>query len=364
MPLTESSLLSTFLGIAATFLWISLLVQIIQEIYKFGGSSKSRAYTAALKDFVGPWATQLLQPEAFEHNFARGPFQFLRFKPGGILLPLGKDQLINSLVRTSPPWIRKSIERLELEIKFQNGSPKPPSAQFNEFLRELNEVDKDSLGYWDALEIRNWMGAWWSGSSPAAESKHLRPPTQLDAREVLIGLREKFVPHIQEVEKNHPQFEENFKYVYRRRNLRQTFIIAFFFACIFNFSVDRIYSDAKSLDPEKAAAVATQAIEYYANQEMDYVLTDSTITEQLSLAREILDNSLKSVKESEAAISYLVDWDKITEDFKSVFLYLIGCIFTAVFVSFGAPFWNDISKTLLSIQQSKRQRNVNSIKEK
>ena len=57
-----STLLTTILGLAGTFLGLAILVQVIQECWKYLFSTKSSGYERALFAFIGPWARQLMKP--------------------------------------------------------------------------------------------------------------------------------------------------------------------------------------------------------------------------------------------------------------------------------------------------------------
>jgi len=88
MNILDNSLLTTLLTMAATFLGLSIVVQVIQELYKYLRSSKGRAYQLALKDFLGPLATELMRPGVLPDVRVRGPFQLMRIRPKGMILPL------------------------------------------------------------------------------------------------------------------------------------------------------------------------------------------------------------------------------------------------------------------------------------
>ena len=138
----NSALFSILIALAATFLGLSVLVQVIQEIYKHLTSSKSRAFNQVLRDFLGPWIAQLYRPGVIPDLVVRGPFQFFRRRPGGRLLPLSKDDLIKALERTAPDWHRQALKYLRMKVKLQGDREKAPSPSWNTFLKGLALAEK------------------------------------------------------------------------------------------------------------------------------------------------------------------------------------------------------------------------------
>ena len=88
MNFLDNSLLTILLTLAATFLGLSIVVQVVQELYKYLRSSKGRAYQIALQDFLGPLAHELLRPGVLPDIRVRGPMQLKRVRSKGMILPL------------------------------------------------------------------------------------------------------------------------------------------------------------------------------------------------------------------------------------------------------------------------------------
>src|SRR6266516_2698378 len=156
MDLTGSPL-STMMAIAAWFLGLSLFVQVLQELYKQLTSSKSRAYSAALIDFAGPFAAQLLQPDVAPDLTIRGPFQFRRLRPQGRLQPLEKESLVSALERTQPTWYRLTRQALEFEEALQTKDRLDVSPTFKEFLKTLGAGLNELPGKYDAAVMKNFL---------------------------------------------------------------------------------------------------------------------------------------------------------------------------------------------------------------
>ncbi|MBK7632748.1 MAG: hypothetical protein IPJ23_19090 [Ignavibacteriales bacterium] len=172
----------------------------------------------------------------------------------------------------------------------------------------------------------------------------------IDAKQLLSEFSKKFLPHIEDAAKNFSQFERNFEYTYGRANIKLTFFIALIITIFFNLGIDVLYKNALETNPEEAIKFAETTMEYY---EQHKASQDSLIQNKLELANQIMTETL-SRESSDQSIAELIDFSAIpnmlTWDF---LLYLLNCIITSIFITFGAPFWNDIASALLKIQKGK-----------
>ena len=345
-----ASLLSNLLGIAASFLGVSLLVQVFQEIYKFLTSSKSRAYRNALNDFLGPWVPELLRADALPDIRVRGPLQLRRLRPGREILPLEAKTLAAALERTAPPWHRRALDALALEAELQaKGGGRTPSPMWHGFLDELARAERGSPGYHSAVEVAGFLRGWAHRGAEAPErATLLEAPEVLNAEALRSALREAFLPHVRRAEQTFPQFQQNLEYAWRRRNLRQTAVIGLLTAILFNLPVDRLYRLASSQSPEEAVAVAERALALYER-------TGGTPSDSLRAQIDsLLAVAVPSTGKGEGA-KYLMDWSEFRAMLAAgpgkVAGFLLGCALTALLVSFGAPFWHDLARALLRLQQ-------------
>jgi hypothetical protein len=332
--ITTTPLFSTLLSLAAAFLGLSLLVQVFQEVYKYLTSSKARAYENALVDFLGPHALKLKRPGALPDLLTRGPFEFLRRRPTGHLQPMNKDTLVTALERTAAPWIQRALDALHLESDIQKGTPADPSPSFQQFVRELAAVSQGSPGYFTALELAEFLGTWHPGEQP------------LDAAAMLQALRHRFLPNVVHTEANFPQLEKNVDYAYRRRNLRQTFTFGLLTAIVFQLPVDRLYQHARSVPLDQAITAAERAQALYQAE----AARDTSVVRDLSELRHVADSIKVVLRSTGTPLDSVLVPGKILAEFqplrKGVY-YLIGCLLTSLLISFGAPFWNDLTGALL-----------------
>lgn len=368
----NSSLLNALLALAATMLALSILVQIIQEVYKFLSSSKERSYTNALLDFLGPWAKQILSPGQVMKLQIRGPIQWFRFQPKQRLLPMKCDELTSALESTAPTWVRQTLERLRMEADFQNGKDSSPSPNWLEFLKELGNVEKGSPGYWSASQISDFLVAYGhsvrrapsSDNSERGQAERLgtisfKESQQWNAGEILKSFQHRFLPHIVRAGDHFDQLQRNFEYQYKRRNLRQTFLIALILTLLFNLSIQKLYRYAKAVPPDEAAALAERSLRLFQQyQETSQtsssgkknggvLIDEQQLKEMVSISREIL-------KQSQGVEFSLVD-SGVLANVGAFAGYLFGCFMTALFLSFGAPIWNDATSALLNLQKGKKQ---------
>jgi hypothetical protein len=79
----------------------------------------------------------------------------------------------------------------------------------------------------------------------------------------------------------------------------------------------------------------------------DKQAADSTLQASLNTARGTLA-ALRATHKSPGPS--LVEPSLVRQE--GVFAYVTGCFITALLLSFGAPFWNDLAKSLLRLQQS------------
>lgn len=371
MNLLDNSLLTVLLTLAATFLGLSLLVQVIQELYKYVRSSKLRAYQNALQDFLGPLAYELRRPGVLSDVRVRGPFQFKRVRPKGMILPLKREELISAIERTAPLWIQRTLNQLKLEVKLQDSNKSEMSNSFKEFLDELGKVEEGTTGYWNALEITNFFHKQILNQSkeflPDKTNKFVGKLSYegvIDAKQLLITFSKRFLPHADEASEKHSQFENNFEYTYARSNRRLTFVFAFLIAFFLNYPIDELYKKALETDSATAIKLAESAIELYSKKlDADSLESqDSLLEKKLEMADEII-NSVVRKEKSRQNVDYIINQQFVKAlllDVKLLLRYLFGCIVTAVFITFGAPFWNDLASALLRLQKGKTPRSNSS----
>jgi hypothetical protein len=380
MTLLESPFISTLLALAATFLLLAVLVEIIQEFYKFLTSSKSRAYTIVLRDFLGPWANELLRPGVFPDPKVRGPFQWVRLSPKGKMLPMKKGDLVSAMESTLPLWVQRVLSQLNVEAGIQAGKPDAPSASWKKLLTQIGNVERGTSGFMTATEIAGFLEIWghtWEHTDldaqragrkrrPSTETTSGRPVKvgvlrasgQFDAARTVKAFRSQFLSHVDTAADRFPVLEENYEYSYQRRNIRHCFVIAMLLALACNLPFEELYRKASGLSVEQATRLAEQALAIEAQAKKDSLS---------SADRETVQRLVRVGKDALAAVgtgggtlgrvNYVVDREFISNLWKQGWWeslrYLFGCLATALLVSFGAPFWNDLTSLLLRIQKSR-----------
>lgn len=367
----SSALLSTLLALAAAMLALSVLVQIVQEVYKYLTSSKERSYTNALLDFLGPWSSQLLQPGRVMKLQIRGPLQWFRFRPNQRLLPMQHDELISALETTAPVWVKRTLEWLKLEVGFQKSGASIPSPTWRNFLTELGAVEKGAPGFWSAYEVSQFLVQYGHRIAPPERKSTDSEGTErlgvisfsearpFNAAEILAAFRLKFLPHILRADKHFEQMQTNFQFQYERRNLRQTFVIALVVALMFNLSLQRLYRYAAAVSPAEASALAETSLNLYQEyrQAAEATPTNSTtevaVMDTLKLKK--LMNLSQEILEQSKGVAFNFVGNEVLDGFGSFFNYLFGCLITALLLSFGAPIWNDAASALLNLQKAKKQ---------
>jgi hypothetical protein len=340
VPSAPMSLLATVLAMGATFLALSLLVQVIQELWKYLTSSRSVSYRKTLIDFLGPHAEHLFHPGVIPDLQVRGPFQFLRRRPTGRLQPMDKDDLVVALERTAAPWVQRALAALRLETSLQRGAAALPSANFLEFLNQAAGPAKGAPGYSTAQDVLEFLRA----------SKVIPDAGQpLDAAGVLLAFRHRFLPHIVRAEQSFTQLVKNYDHAYRRRNLRQTFVFGFVVAFLAEQPLGDVYREARRVPLDQAVAAVEQARAIYqadAGRDTASVRTPAqlrTWADSITAVLQMTDSTRTVAWERLDVNQLRANATKPT--------FLVGCLLTAILISFGAPFWNDLTGALLRLNR-------------
>jgi hypothetical protein len=172
-----------------------------------------------------------------------------------MILPLKREELISALEKTVPLWIQRTLDHLKLEVGYQSGTPSSPSISWLEFLNDLGKAEEGTSGYWNAFEVAEFLKEWkfvWKEET-LNESPQMRligkislpEGTLLDANQLLIAFRKKFLQYVDNASENFSRLTSNFEYTYGRSNRRLTFIIALLFTLLFNLPLDRLYQLAE-----------------------------------------------------------------------------------------------------------------------
>jgi hypothetical protein len=345
MDASVGSVLAPYVALAAMLLGISLVVQVLQEVWKFATSSKAVAFENALDDFAGTWAaTQLRQNTTIA---VRGPLQFRRVSTAGHVLPLARADLLSALEQASPAWHRLIDQALQFESVLQEGVPAVPSPALTRLLVTLQAEVQGARPTSQALEMHTFLATW-----------GIREGASLDAVKARAALRQEFFAHLLPIDLHYDRLMQNFQYAYERRNLRQTFTWALALALIFNLPIAGIYRRAAALPLADALALSEKAQGLHA----DYLKLEA----ERAQGGNVDEVNLQALREREERLNavandalQIASGRTINSDVRVLFRelqlhlrslsFLIGCLLTAILVSFGAPFWNDISTALYRI---------------
>jgi hypothetical protein len=252
-----------------------------------------------------------------------------------------------------------------------SGSNSPTWASF---LKRLGDTDKGAVGYGTAREIVELLKDFGHAVEKQVDKVgEISAPDTLDIARLEVAARRKFLPHVEKAKADFPLIERNMEYAYRRRNMRQTFVIALVVALVMSYPVQRLYDSASALTDEQAVAMTQQALDIFEKEaELD---STSTAADSLRVERKlkalnemgnillgrlgVTDSTDAGVTDStgtersadliQAPILTKAFWDKKPFEW---LCYLLGCFITAVLLSFGAPFWNDVAKSVLNLKKS------------
>ena len=140
MNILDDSLLTTILTLAATFLGLSIVVQVIQELYKYLRSSKAKVYEVALIDFFRLLAHELLQPSFLLDILIGDSMQIMKVRSKSWIFLFNKEERSYSLERSAPPWIDQTLNKLNYKVDCQSDNFIACSISLEEYLNELGKV--------------------------------------------------------------------------------------------------------------------------------------------------------------------------------------------------------------------------------
>jgi hypothetical protein len=342
-----SSLMSVVLAVAATVLALSLLVQVLQELWKFLFSTRSACYTRVLQDFLGPWAKRMTEPGVLPEFVMRGPFQFRRQRPTGNLEPLATPQLVEGLERTAAPWLRRALRALRLEAELQPAGPEAPSPEWKRFVSEVTQSEGSGPGGGDARDVATFLAQHNLGADK-------KMPAKIAAQRALLAFRERFFPHVRDAEQHAGRLREMFDCQYRRRNQLITFVLGFTVAFVCDQPIQHVINRARAMSPEEASALAANVLQMYeatqAARDTAAARGDTAAAApelpQLESALSGLVQTLDSLARRDrpdAAPTSLLGFSAFgSASWPGRAWYVLGSLLTAVLLSFGAPFWNDL----------------------
>jgi hypothetical protein len=332
VPLS-GSLLSALLAFAAMVLGLAVAVQVVQEMWKYVTSSRDIAYASVLRDFLGPFLSrQLDRPGVVRDLQVRGPFQFLWWRPSGKLLPMDADELVAALERTTGEWFQRAYAAIRLETSLQRGVAAEPSPSWLAFRRELEAAGKGAVDA-HATDIRTFLSAW-------------HQEGVLDAGGLLVAFHHQFLPQARKVGEHFDQLMRNYDFHYRRRNLRQTVVIALLLALLLDLPAGKLYRQAASLSPEAAVELAQMATQQYEEMRAAQA-TDTTLVQLRDRANRALAIAAGRTDPLGQLAWPPVVWRKFVKSTGTGAIYLIQCLVTALLICFGAPLLNDVTKALL-----------------
>ncbi len=354
MIATSIPFLTNLIALAGILLGLSLFVQVFQELWKYLTGSKSKAYTKVLVDALGPWVAQLLRSGTMPDVRGRRPFQIRRLRPTGELRPLQCGQLLDALERSSPPWYLRTIGALELEMELTKNGAAAPSPAWREFLDQLDKASPGSPGYHVATKVVRFLQEW--GHTPGTAKQGRRQasePNEWQPGALLAAFRHEFLPQLQRVATQYPQIMQNYDYEYRRRNTRQTVLVALLVTLGFSLPFDRIYRAATQLSPEQALQLAETTVAMFAADTGAVGEVGDTARARLESAQSIAGSVMTSLRPEAELLGKRITWGDIREMWQrgTVLRYLLGCLLTALLISFGAPVWHDLARTLLRLQR-------------
>ena len=196
----------------------------------------------------------------------------------------------------------------------------------------------------------------------AVKTKAHTPSTApLNAAELLIAFRKRFLSHVLDAERDYPQLTRNFEHNYQRRNLRHSFTVAFLVAFFFNLPIQELLRGASRLSDAEVVAVAERATALHAQvTSMAARRPDDPAADNLRDNLQTLLGQLaqRSPSPNSAELTDLTrrrlsaGWSEKPWSGRGYFL--LGCVVSALLITFGAPLLNDLIGALGVAQKRAR----------
>lgn len=453
----NASILDIFLAFSAIIVSLSIIIQTLQEIYKYLTNSKSKAFSKAMYDYMGTLFDKIIQAPNIQDTKGRGPFQIFNFRPKDYIAPITKSQFEEALHSTLPTWKKILREKLIAESKLQNGTSALESVEWKLFVEQLTQAEAYSSNKSYFKEVIDFMKEWNlivdnpNKNQVILDKNYILNSASFDANQILKAFEIRFLDDHKYYIENYSHFYAKFTEQYKRRNFRQSFVIALLFCLVLNLPIQEIVKAAKSLKYEDALKILNSANQLQSNlnnfkDEAHSEQTEKTINESstnadtsdlpkekneiddktskvkvdslsaikdsLALAllkdsKELIDLIKSKTKDSSQLFDFQAAWSNISikkhhcnscvkdtliycckcktiidsinlskckhesnqikyyansEEIKSnckhnqnktnnPFLYILGCMATAVSICFGAPIINDLATRLISTRK-------------
>lgn len=363
----ESTILTVILALCAILLGISVIVQTLQEIYKYVSNSKSRSYSNAMRSYMGSMFSQILQSSVVQDTRIAGPFQIFRYRPKNYTLPINKDQLEKSLYSTLSPWKKRTLDALKLESQIQNGTAATPSPEWQKFLNDLVRVPRNTPSAYSALDVMQFLEEWHHKGlidAPLNEGVSFFSNFTLDAQKMLAAFNARFFSDQKYYLDNYSSFNQAFDFQYKRRNARHSFLIALLLTLFCNLPIQEVYQSAKGMKESDAIALADAATKNAAKESNNTSAVPekdtANTTSEIEASKKIIEAIKSSNKTNPKLFNTGMAKDKLMQlvPFKGfppasseTWAYVLGCFITTILVTFGAPILNDVAGTIVRMKR-------------
>lgn len=251
---------NSLLSFVALLFGISVLVQALQELYKYLSNNKSRAYSIAMRDYMGALFSHILSTNIAQDIRVRGPFQVFRFRPKDHIMPLSWEQLQQALETTLPVWKKKLLDALRNEVALQMGKVTTPSPEWQHFIAELQKAGAMADLALSTADVTDFLQDWKQLPSPATTNEVDNTSTDsfLDAATLLTAFEQRFMGELKYYSDNYQHFNTAFEYQYKRRNMRLSFVIALLLTLCCNLPIQQVYKAAQGMNESQALGIISQ----------------------------------------------------------------------------------------------------------
>ena len=130
-----------------------------------------------------------------------------------------------------------------------------------------------------------------------------------------------------------------FQAAYTRRNKLFAVVISYVAVLVLNANLIAIYNQIAA-DPVAQQAIVAKAATVQIGQPQSGSLPN------------VYETSHKQIQESLDKFPILIRWSKWSDDFQRPWDAVLGLVLMGALVSLGAPFWNDVLKSLMGVNKT------------
>ena len=314
--------MTTPLGIVIWLIGLSVLVQVIQQLWRDFTNSEARAFEKALTELLGPSVRRTLSNDPTV--VVRGPLQRWWGRRAGYVLPMDQESLLSVLETAAPAWQVTVLRVLDEQRRSSGNTDAFPTACLDDVLYALERTVTRAAPPAHAVEVAAFL-----------ERIGVRPGQPVNGARAVAAFRRRFFSQLTPLVEHYAQFVRTFEHAYRRRTYRELFVISCVVALSANVATvprdpaSRLGAEDSRVAPELTNAVVVGPCPGVSTGSAPHAACGAPVVEQ----------AVGTAGSSEGRDRPGGLW---------TVRYLLMSLVTALLLTFGASLGNDITLALRS----------------